>query len=144
MKLKNQKGTAIVEFTIVLPLLLLIMLGIGEMGHFIYQFNSLNKCVRDGARYLSENSRQGSTGTIINLTSSPIVAQVKNMTVYGNPNGSGAALLPGFTIGNVTLAKDGENVRVIASYTYQPIFVPNELFNITFPTLVASVTMGAL
>lgn len=148
--IKSQKGTAIVEFTIVLPFLLMLILGISELGHFIYQYNTLNKVVRDGARYLSENSKLGSTGRIVDLSSGTIATRTKNLTVYGNVYGSGDPLLPGLNTGNLALSVDGDNVRVTATYDYRGIFVPlrlpmlNGFVEITLPDMVASATIGAI
>lgn len=52
---KNQNGAAMVEFAIILPLLLLIIVGVLEIGIILIQDNTLNKSVRDSARYMSSN-----------------------------------------------------------------------------------------
>ena len=49
----RQRGLAIVEFAIVLPLLLLLSLATTELGRALYQQDTLNKAVRDGARHLA-------------------------------------------------------------------------------------------
>lgn len=54
----RQRGIAMVEFTIVAPLLLLLMFGIAEFGRALYQYNALNKAVRDAARYLATYASQ--------------------------------------------------------------------------------------
>ena len=46
----RQRGIMSVEFIIVAPFLMLLMLGISEFGHALYQYNTLTKSVRDGAR----------------------------------------------------------------------------------------------
>jgi Flp pilus assembly protein TadG len=51
--MKNQKGVAAVEFAIVLILLVPLVFGITEFGRAIYQYNTLTKIVRNGARYLT-------------------------------------------------------------------------------------------
>ena len=50
---ERQKGTAIVEFALVLPFLLLLTFITTEFGRAIWQYNTLAKSVRDAARYLS-------------------------------------------------------------------------------------------
>ena len=53
---KRQKGVAALELAIAVPVLLLLLLASAELGRAFYQYNTLTKSVRDGARYLSENS----------------------------------------------------------------------------------------
>ena len=48
--LKNQKGQALVEFAIVLPLILLIVLGIVQFGMLLNSYLSLTNAAREGAR----------------------------------------------------------------------------------------------
>jgi hypothetical protein len=47
---KNNKGNAVLEFALVLPLLLLILFGITEFGRAIMTTNTLNSAAREGAR----------------------------------------------------------------------------------------------
>ncbi|MEJ2115423.1 MAG: pilus assembly protein, partial [Gammaproteobacteria bacterium] len=60
----HQGGLAAVEFVVILPILLLLMLASAELGRAFYQYNTLTKTVRDGARYLADNSLIGTTGLI--------------------------------------------------------------------------------
>jgi Flp pilus assembly protein TadG len=146
----EQSGIAIVEFVIVLPLLLLLMLGTAEFGHALFQYNTLTKAVRDSARYLAANARLGSTGVI--AISSPMRTIAQNLIVYGNPVGSGSALLPGFTRDAVIIVTEGsDHIRVTAAYDYVPMLFPDSLptFGLGSPislnfTLKASVTMRGL
>jgi len=50
MKFNNKKGTAIVEFAIVLPLLFLILMGIIEFSLVLYDKAILTNASREGAR----------------------------------------------------------------------------------------------
>jgi Flp pilus assembly protein TadG len=49
-KRRAQAGTTVVEATIVFPLMLLLVFGIGEFGIAFTQWNSLTNAVREGAR----------------------------------------------------------------------------------------------
>jgi len=49
-KRRAQAGTSIVEATIVFPLMLLLVFGIGEFGISYTHWNSLTNAVREGAR----------------------------------------------------------------------------------------------
>ena len=59
MKFTNRNGTAIVEFAIVLPVLLLILMGIIEFSFVLYDKAVLTNASREGARagIVSQNPR---------------------------------------------------------------------------------------
>ena len=44
----GQRGLAMVEFAIALPLLVLMLLGIAEFGRLLYQYNTLLQAWKDG------------------------------------------------------------------------------------------------
>ena len=46
-----RRGSASVEFALVLPLLLILLFGGMEAGHFVWTQHKLAEAVRDGARY---------------------------------------------------------------------------------------------
>lgn len=66
-----QRGVAIVEFALILPLLLILTLITTEFGRAMYEYNTLAKSVRDAARYLS-----------IQLPNTK-VTEARNLVVYG-------------------------------------------------------------
>jgi Flp pilus assembly protein TadG len=123
----RQRGTMMVEFVIVAPILLLLMLGISEFGHALYQYNSLTKSVRDGARYLAKEATVGSTDTI--LIDSTDITRTENLVVYGNTTGAGVPKVPGLATSHVTVSCLGggtacpgvEHVVVTAQWPYQSI-----------------------
>jgi Flp pilus assembly protein TadG len=46
----NECGAAMVEFAIVLPLLLLLVCGVIDLGRLLYAYDNLTSAVREGAR----------------------------------------------------------------------------------------------
>jgi hypothetical protein len=50
METRNQRGAAVVEFAVVLPLLLVILFGIVEFGLLFYNKQVLTNASREGAR----------------------------------------------------------------------------------------------
>ena len=48
--MRNQKGQAVVEFAVVLPLFLLVLFGIIYSGMLFYDYSSLSNLARSGAR----------------------------------------------------------------------------------------------
>lgn len=120
---RYQRGLALVETAICLPVLLLLLLAAGEITNAFLQHNSLTKAVRDGARYAS--------GEVINHTvkvfhlSPDIISDTKNLVVYGNTTGSGTPLLPNLTLDAVTVTDvGGDIVEVTVSYAYTGILGP--------------------
>ena len=48
---RNEKGQALVEFALVMPILLLLLCGIIDFGWIYYNQITLNNAAREGARY---------------------------------------------------------------------------------------------
>jgi Flp pilus assembly protein TadG len=144
----REQGLAAVEFAIILPLVLLIMLATAELGRALYQYNTLTKAVRDGARHLSSVAIIGGTG-IISLDADK-VTDTRNLVIYGSTGGTGTSLLPGLAPGQITVtAPDALHVRVQAAYPYQPIFATLPGFGLMSDisanwNLTAASTMRAL
>lgn len=144
-----QGGVAMVEFAIVLPVILLIMFAVTEAGSAMLRYNTLTKAVQDGARHASAYALLGTAGSV--LIDPALDAEIRNLVVYGNIQGSGTALLFGLTTDQIDISEPAPGqVRVTASYPYVPAL------GSTLPTfgfggrasfamdLTASVTMRAL
>jgi Flp pilus assembly protein TadG len=116
--MKRERGVALTEFALALPMLLMIMLTILEFGRAYYQYNTLAKSVREAVRYLSVRS----PGVDVD--------KAKNIVVYGNTAGTGTPLVPGLSVTNVpdpTWGTAGSYPTIntvtmtITGYTYVPI-----------------------
>jgi Flp pilus assembly protein TadG len=115
----RQRGVATIEFAICVPVLLLLMLATAELGRAMFQYNTLVKAVRDGARHLATNASVGSQ-RIVSITAAKRT-ETLNLVVTGNIAGTGTPLLPGLTIANVSATDAGNGfVSVSANYTYRP------------------------
>ena len=113
------RGVAIVEMTVALPVLLVLMLVGVELTRAFVQFHVLTHSVRDASRFLSKESKPGSSGNVI-LTNT-VIQQTRNLVVYGNIGGTGSPILQGLATGNIDVAVAGpDEVLVAAQYTYQP------------------------
>jgi Flp pilus assembly protein TadG len=147
---KSQRGLAIVEFTITLPLLLLLLLAIGEVGRMLYQYNSLLQASRDAARFVATNAWNATLGKV-DLASDPqLVSRTKNLAVYGVPGNTGTPLVSGLTGADVQVSVQGaEHVRVTINYTFVPVIgngIPALIGSgmaLNFP-LIATTVMRAL
>jgi Flp pilus assembly protein TadG len=136
LKRSRQQGQSLLEFAMVLPILLLIVGGVIEFGRAYYQYNTLSKAVREGARYMSSSDYD------------PIeMAQCRNLCVYGNSTGAGSPILPGLTTSDIaitarapvapatgpwTLANPPKWITVSANYTFTPLIGSLINLNVTF------------
>lgn len=117
-----QRGMAMVELTITLPLLLLLLFAIGEFGRLLFQYNSLMQASRDAGRFVAGQAWNATLGKIdLNAT---LQSETKSVAVFGtptNPNGNLPAV-PNLTTGNVSVSAVGaDHVQVSITYTFQPV-----------------------
>lgn len=63
--LKSEKGAALVEMAIALPLLLLVVWGMIDFARAYYTSNSLSTAVREGARFAAVQADPGASATAI-------------------------------------------------------------------------------
>jgi Flp pilus assembly protein TadG len=61
MRRYRDRGQSLVEFALVLPIFLLMLMGIVDAGRLIYTYNTVSNAARDGARVAIVN--QSTTGT---------------------------------------------------------------------------------
>lgn len=65
-------GSAGAEFALILPMLVILLFGGAEAGHFVWTQHKLTEAVRDGARYASRLPVAGTdgvcNGTTVNLS----------------------------------------------------------------------------
>lgn len=147
---RKHRGLATVEFAICTPLLFFLLLATAEMGRLLFQYNTLMKAVRDGARYAAAHVAGDGTRTV--SISTQVENETRNLVVTGNIAGTGAPVLPNLTIENVDV-DDAENgfVRVeVINYNFTPIigdvlpsFGFGNAINLNMP-LPATVEMRAL
>ena len=90
---KRQQGLALIELGLAISLLVAITFGITEFGRAMYQYNTLAKAARDGVRFLAVRD----PGTPASITG------VQCMVVHGNPGCTGPTLVPGLTLGMVSV-----------------------------------------
>ncbi|MDE2605391.1 MAG: pilus assembly protein [Burkholderiales bacterium] len=136
MKRKSlQRGTAAVEFALILPLLLVLTLMVTELGRALMQYDTLTKSVRDAARYLSVQ------------TPHTHQAQAQNLVVYGNTAGTGTPLVPGLSLANVPAPtwQPAGSVPAITTVTVQVTgFTFQPMIQSVFGLSLGPYTFGAI
>ncbi len=119
MNKNTQRGVAIVEFALILPLLMSMTFLVTEFGRALYQYNTLTKSVRDAVRYLSVQTPNSN------------ITEARNLVVFGNTAGRGSPLALGLTTAHVptpTWQTSGSNPVIstvtirVSGYTFQSVF----------------------
>jgi Flp pilus assembly protein TadG len=95
----DRNGAALLELSVILPVIMLIGFGAIEFGNLIYKDHLLWNGVRDGARYYAGLTYDSSNAaqTSANETAA------KNIAVTGVTSG-GTTRVPGWTTGQVTVS----------------------------------------
>jgi len=124
---KNEGGTQLVELAIVVPIFLVLFGATAEFGRYFYEYTTLAKASRAGARYLATSYGNSTEDT-----------KAKNIVVYGNAAGNGSPILSGLTAGNVVISRQGgvgclpQTVKVqITNFKHVPIFDLGKLTKIS-------------
>jgi Flp pilus assembly protein TadG len=124
MRRRSRQGSALLEFAIATGILVPLFTGTFQFGYTLYVYNSLQSAVRGGARYASMRSYDSASAT----PSSGFSTAVKNMVVYGNPDGTGQPVSRGLTASNVQIQPNmngaaPESITVqITGYTIDAVF----------------------
>jgi len=129
---EREDGSSIVELAIVFPILLLLFIGIAELGRLFYTYTTLAKATKVGARYLS-SSRLVTKGSPTQIANEKTAA--RNLVVCGYSDCTGKTpIIPGLEAANVIIcdsfsvpcspAIPGGTIKYfkvqITNYTYQP------------------------
>ena len=84
----NERGSTLLEFAIGASVFCVAMFGVIEYGRVMWTHNALSDAARRGARYAVNHA----TGD---------AAAVKNVVVYGTPEGGGQPVVANLTTANV-------------------------------------------
>lgn len=116
---RRQRGVAMVEFAIGAPVLLLLLLAVGEFGRMLSQYNQLMQSSRDSARYVAGAAWNRTLGQI-DLTG--LATPAKNLAVYGKPMAGGTPAVTGLVPASVTVSQVGtEHIQVTIRHTFVPV-----------------------
>src|SRR6266704_4937266 len=75
---RNERGVQLVELAIVVPIFVLLFAATAEFGRYFYEYTTLTKAARVGARYLATACVKTNEDT-----------NAKNIVVFGNAAGTG-------------------------------------------------------
>ena len=137
---RRTRGQALVEFALLSPVLVMMVLGVIDLGRAFYTYEALANAAREGARYCSLHAHDSNLVSGANVSSSTIdrvtgelAGTVSNISVFGATTSDPAC---------DTTVDDGSPVTVSVSTTFTPI---TPLIGSVLPggslTIEASVTM---
>lgn len=144
--LKKERGAAVIEFALVVPLLLVLVFGIIEFAILMYDKAMITNASREGARAgITVRSPRMSRSEIITtvnnacqtslITFNPADPPPSTRTFVNGAEGDPAII-------GMTSAQDFLTVEI--SYAYDYLLLPNFITDLTGTiTLVASTTMRA-
>ena len=116
----GQRGLALVEAAIVLPLLLLLLLPVVEFGRAFIQYSTLAHHGRTATRFLADRVIADTTG--VPDLSAALVFQAQQLAVYGSVAGGTEPVVPGLTPAAVTITLTAANdVRLQIIDPYRPM-----------------------
>src|SRR5829696_913891 len=76
---RNERGVQLVELAIVLPIFMILFAATAEFGRYFYEYTTLAKAARVGARYL-----------VTAKVDCDEASTARNLIVYGNKAGTGS------------------------------------------------------
>src|SRR5689334_6135218 len=127
---RKLRGSAIVELSFCLPVLVGLTLATLQLGYSFYVYGKLEQAVRDACRYGSLRS-YGSAST---TPDSAYLTAVRNAAVYANPSGGTEPVAPGLTPQNVAVT--------IAFRNGVPATVNVAITNYTLPQIIGSMPLS--
>lgn len=133
--INEERGSSVVELAIVFPILLILFVGVAEIGRLFYTYTTLAKATKVGARFLSTEKDAESTNT---TTIAAVKLRAANLVVCGNEttctdtNGTPKKrVVPGLETSNVLVTLPNTSPTFIG-----PRYVKVEITGYTFAPLV--------
>ena len=133
---RSEAGVQLVEVAIVIPVLLMLFGAVAEFGRYFYEYTTLAKAARVGARYMS-------TKTLRLTATKDWILDTKKLVVYGNTAGTGTPIMTGLSVDNVDVQFAGGTYSAprtgvpttvtisIINYNHQPVFDLGKLTKIS-------------
>src|SRR5262245_12448449 len=88
-------GSAVVEATIYIPIVISLMIGGVDFGMAFYADATVGKSVRDAARYLASLPIPPTSAARVGC-STWAITKAQNLAVFGNLSGTGSPLITGW------------------------------------------------
>ncbi len=116
---RSERGSAIVEFTLGAFVFLTATFGVIEISRLLWTHNALADATRRAARHAVINPTTGETS-------------VKNMAVYGNPEGTGAKMVKDLDAADVEVVYTPSSITGVFGYPDGKVTVSITNYNFQF------------
>jgi hypothetical protein len=126
--IRDRRASAAAEFALTLPMMLALMFGGLEAGHFLWTEHKLIKGVRDGARYASRLKVSDLCNGTTEVMSAQTEQNIANITVTGQLSG-GTPKVPGWTPGGVAVSIGCE--QFVGTGIYSDLGTPGPLVTVS-------------
>jgi Flp pilus assembly protein TadG len=150
-----ERGQSLVEFSLVLPLLLLVVLGVVEVSYALLDQHIITKLTREGSNLISRNTSLGDAATAMRrMNTRPvdldngsklIFTVIRNIGTVGSANYNRAVVAQRYTYGTLTHSSK-INTAGSASYGSPPEYAatnPDNNTNLRVTNLPANlVSLG--
>jgi Flp pilus assembly protein TadG len=127
---ESQRGAALVEFALVLPLLLVLVFGTIEFGLLMFNQQIITNASREGARFgiVQDIPRK----TLAEITAVVTSYTADHLVTFGVPN------VPAVSVDNSGGTSFGDDLKVTVTYQYDFLVLPNFI-----TSLAGNVTLRA-
>jgi|SRR5690606_15821601 len=119
MRAQGERGANLVEFAIVMPLLLLLILGIIEFGYLLGEYNDVRHGAREGARLAAVSGTGNDSAQLRTRTCEAMDLTVGSMNVAFNSTSADVG-----ATGTVTVTA---NVSSLSGLNFIEVFLPSTL-----------------
>lgn len=140
--LTDQIGAAAAEMALLVPLLLTLLFGGFEAGHFVWSQHKIAEAVRDGARFAGRLPIDQLCNGATSAMSAATEAQIKLLTRTGQvASATARAKVPGWTDAQVTVTPHCQQfvaTGIYANYGAAGPIVTVSAVNVAYPSFFQS------
>lgn len=141
--IKSERGSSVVELAIVFPILLLLFVGVAEIGRLFYTYTTLAKATKVGARFLTTEKDAESTDVNViaatELRAASLVVCGYESCTGNQPDGTAKKPI----VQGLSMSNPVSNVLITLPNTTPgfigPRYVKVQIQNYTFAPLVFNV-----
>lgn len=95
---RDRRGAMAVEFALLAPVIIYVLLIVVELGRGIFQLEAVEKGLRSGAMVAARSKWSNLT-----TNEATTISKIENMVKYGNITGAGTVLVPGWSEAGASL-----------------------------------------
>ncbi len=119
-RLVNERGTALIEVTLVLPVLLILFLGIVEVGFLLLAHVQVANAAREGARQGSLCRLNGNCDTLTDVVRATVFGEAQWLEMDG---GNTQVVVQPSSLSSVPSV--GDPITVTVTYDHESPFISN-------------------